>query len=831
MNALVERLVPDEGDILSLPAVALEWLTKAGWDATSLVLRPNPSHETLGWRACSVAGCLTPCWGSRAHVLCGTCLTRWRAQENLSFDEFIVIPRLMSQDTCKLVVDGERCERPVRTDGFCSTHAGASRAPRKTARKSGLRPLPSLGECTVVACDLMASQSEQMLCRSHYQAWRSHARGGANDIDRWRRSEPSVRNNTALVLRGLPNQLIAEVLLGIFARNERGSSTRLEWIQRGVDWMRREQIQTLLDLPNTKTLPVYASRILDDFAKTAQTAGLDITDFRHADIWPGVVFGRQGDLNFTHVSLPWLQDVARDWAWQVLHKFDDFRSIKRHVDSVAVLSAYLRSYGPDRGWNPRILDHDVILAFVEHLHALARRGLRTSDHPSAGQWTVGGVRLTLNHLRTVLRHGRDTGLVEGLPQGFAIADAMVPKRPKDLDENDENYGRSLPLDVMRQLISDEYLKRLNVIWRPDASRFFLVAAETGRRPIEVTSLKFECLDTTSRGGPYLIYRETKVTRGRMKRLRIPSALVPVIRAQQEFVRTKWPDTPSAELALFPRVIRNPHGKMPLAPDTPKSYIREWVDSLPALKTRSLVNGEGMVDWPRERVFLYALRHTYAQVRADAGVPIEVLQKLMDHEQIGTTRGYFVVKQDRLGQAQALVGSLFVDDDGVTRSRGMTADELLQRQQDVVNVAHNGCDEPHNVAAGGFDCPLQWGCLGCSHRVTDPSYLPAMRQQLEDLLVRRARVDAFEGAEEWAKEKARPGDKEIELLRSDIALMEEMLATAPDGLRADISDASSALRRERTVGLTLRVGPGGRDALKSPEDAVNDAALFDTLLGD
>jgi integrase len=49
-------------------------------------------------------------------------------------------------------------------------------------------------------------------------------------------------------------------------------------------------------------------------------------------------------------------------------------------------------------------------------------------------------------------------------------------------------------------------------------RMVRIAAETGRRPNQLLSLRFLCLDTESAGGPYLIYTESKVTGGQDRRL-------------------------------------------------------------------------------------------------------------------------------------------------------------------------------------------------------------------------------------------------------------------------------------------------------------------------
>lgn len=43
---------------------------------------------------------------------------------------------------------------------------------------------------------------------------------------------------------------------------------------------------------------------------------------------------------------------------------------------------------------------------------------------------------------------------------------------------------------------------------------------------------------------------------------------------------------------------------------------------------------------KSKIFPYAYRHTYAQRHSDAGVPVDVLQQLMDHEQLAPTQQYY-----------------------------------------------------------------------------------------------------------------------------------------------------------------------------------------------
>lgn len=91
----------------------------------------------------------------------------------------------------------------------------------------------------------------------------------------------------------------------------------------------------------------------------------------------------------------------------------------------------------------------------------------------------------------------------------------------------------------------------------------------------------------------------------------------------------------------------------------------------------------------------------------------------------------------------------------------------------------------------------------------------MRRRLLDLKAIRARIDAFDGAAEWAKRDARPSDEELEALQQHIRAEEDKLARATPEQRALIEEASVTLRKARAVtevDITLRRRENGEDAL-------------------
>jgi hypothetical protein len=98
---------------------------------------------------------------------------------------------------------------------------------------------------------------------------------------------------------------------------------------------------------------------------------------------------------------------------------------------------------------------------------------------------------------------------------------------------------------------------------------------------------------------------------------------------------------------------------------------------------------------------------------------------------------------------------------------MTVKHRLADERSTVAVPFGKCSNPQNVAAEGHGCPIRHQCFGCASFSSYPSYLPEMRRRLLDLKAIRARVDAFDGAAEWAKRDARPSDEEIEALQRHI----------------------------------------------------------------
>ena len=221
-----------------------------------------------------------------------------------------------------------------------------------------------------------------------------------------------------------------------------------------------------------------------------------------------------------------------------------------------------------------------------------------------------------------------------------------------------------------------------------------------------------------------------------------------------------------------------------------------------------------------KIVLYAYRHTYAQRHADAGVPIDVLAELLDHKDLGVTRGYYRVGEDRRRDAVDKVTAMSFDRHGNRTwrdARAMLDADHARYAVGQVAVPYGTCTEPSNVAAGGGACPVRFRCAGCDHFRTDVSYLPDLTAHLDDLLRTRERLAAATGIDTWARDQAAPADQEITVIRQLISRIKgDISGLSPDD-RARIDEAVAVVRKHRAVSIGMpRLRPAARSLTSETE---------------
>ncbi|MGH9261170.1 MAG: hypothetical protein ACRD08_14980, partial [Acidimicrobiales bacterium] len=231
----------------------LATLTKAGWDPSTLVWRPDPTHPVLGFRCCGVDGCGYP--ADTAEGLCTGCnATRVAlgADDMAAFCRAGVQRRQWCAERLCLVCRTSGHERPALGGGLCQACASTARFRHQSVdayvhgddRFGPAVPRISFGRCRVASCNRRAD-NRRGLCRPHGRNW---VRAGRPDLGRWCQTEGPVKGDRAghVVLRGLSPRVVAEVLFGIQAAAAEGRKTPPTSIRAAVEWLRRSQEPSVL---------------------------------------------------------------------------------------------------------------------------------------------------------------------------------------------------------------------------------------------------------------------------------------------------------------------------------------------------------------------------------------------------------------------------------------------------------------------------------------------------------------------------------------------------------------------------------------------------------
>ncbi|MEU6882170.1 tyrosine-type recombinase/integrase [Streptomyces sp. NPDC046712] len=515
------------------------------------------------------------------------------------------------------------------------------------------------------------------------------------------------------------------------------------------------------------------------------TAG-DIWDCRLVGLLAGK--GREyratsGTIDFTRLRQTWLREVAKEYGRQVRPTVIELRFA---VQAASIASAALvaRPHGDTPGKLQLADMSTVVDAF------------RTAANPKT-RMPYGDQhrKALLGHWRRFLDRARLLGLMDQVPGTFALSPAFHQMGSTQEDTEDE-LGRAIPEHVIAQL--DEHLHLIGTSYERGGwtssdytqmyAAYYRIVRDTGRRPEETARLKRGCVQRVD-GKPTLIYDNLKRRRyGR--RLPITETTARDIEAWEKKL-SGLPVRDLGEEWLFPAPGQNRtlRGHMSAHHFSAKIF-RTWVNRMPALLDDGLDDEGHPVPFDRTEIIVYGLRHSYAQRHADAGVAVDHLRELMDHREIDTTMGYFKVSLERKRKAVEAVAPLTTDRHG--NSRGYS--DALAYEGQTVAVPYGGCSEPSNVKAGGQHCRIRFQCAGCDFYRPDPSYLPALEQQITELRAGKEAALAMSAAD-WV---IRNFDDQIAGYGKSLGQMRRTLEQLPEQERAAVEEAARELRKARSA---------------------------------
>jgi integrase len=508
---------------------------------------------------------------------------------------------------------------------------------------------------------------------------------------------------------------------------------------------------------------------------------------RRKDVWDLGVFGirEHRQIDFTHIRQRWLREAAKGYT---LERMGSLRTqtAQRDVRWLGDLSDYLHARG-DRGEQPGALTREDMTGFLSWLQtrvpAENRRHIIVSS--------------TRRHVLFARRHLAGPGQpAEGIGGGFQLYHEDLPWRTtRDPDEP----GRALPRVVLAQLLDDELLALLDAKYHEYRVAFELIA-HTGRRPAEICHLPADCLrydEEPAPGGgkqrrPVLRYRREKPP-SKWASLPINQQTADLIKAQQQRLRERFPEIPFSKLPLLPRRRCNPTGRLAMTSHTLSNRVTKWIKRIPPLLD------EDGTEYGREHVYLYALRHSYAQRHADAGVPIDTLQKLMDHRTTATTQGYYRVSWERKREAIERVAPLTMDRSGRRTGFHATLVETERLREEIGRIPSRSGTAPNSTTSGrsAHTARSATNASAASTSAPTPRTFPTSTPTSNGCSRPASRLRAaVPQLAEWAREKAIPADAEIKTVRTLIRAGEDALDELAPGERAKLLELFRVLRATR-----------------------------------
>jgi integrase len=710
---------------------------------------------------------------------------------------------------CEITHDGDRCQRTATTRGLCRSHWSKwllwkRRGSTFEEYLEGCTDLYARRDtCRVIGCEHEIVTAVWGLCSPHDQQLSGH---GTRARSRQRFDEfivnarPLVRIHQ-FSLTGLVPALRAEILYVLQRRDDEGFHIDPTMIRTVIKKCDQRECASLLDFTEFEIAELSRSNAGQRSFLRSARLHLTRLQARHGrqdpydgDLWDAALLGLvasgtrpypaiRGTLDFSEITLSWVKHLVKQWVRHIEPDVITARYMIRTA-KLACEALALRAGGHDPS-QLRLADMTAVV-----------RTINTATRTDGQLYSPGYRAWQLGSWRDLLEFGRSAGLMDDVPGDFAV---LSTHRIDKQQPEEEKAGKSLPVAVIRVLDAHidtlrPLFERTFVGWGADDyalmyRTMYFIFRNTGRRLDEVMSLKRDCLRYNASGDPSLVYDNRKAKRlGRW--LHIDKDTAAVIERWQRHV-DGLPVFSDLRVWLFPSPgARRKRRAGYYRGDSFLAAFNQWKRTLPPIHYGGLDEDGSPRMFDIDLIHTHAFRHTYAQRHADADTPVDVLRELMDHRSIDTTMGYYQVSLKRKADAVRTVGVLSVDRDGNPSPHS----SAVAYESGSVAVPFGNCTEPSNVKARGEHCPIRFQCSGCDFYRPDPSFLPAIEDQIAKLRLEREHAVTVNAAE-WVTNNY---DDQITAFKKIATAMKALIEDLPDEQRTALDEASAVLRRTRAA---------------------------------
>jgi integrase len=468
-----------------------------------------------------------------------------------------------------------------------------------------------------------------------------------------------------------------------------------------------------------------------------------VREMPHSDLHSTV---RAGSILFAGIPQPWLKEAAKRWARARLLGGGAPSTMSHYVQHVRAFSGWLADRAPAVS-SPAQITRAVLEDWI-----LAVRSSGLAPGSKAGRVTA---------VRLFLEEQWQDGLA-GLPRTAVIHVGEVP----------HNRSRRLPRGIEAPVF-DQFIDPANLALLPCEQHrtVILLLAFTGLRVSSIVTLPRDALVIGSDNHPYLRYINVKLRREAV--IPIGPALVEQLHRQEESLTAIYgPDGTRFLLPSPPEGMRGPSlgGGHHITPVTARLIVKSYV------RKAEIRDSHGrLAVW----VHPHRFRHHLGTSMVNEGVPLSVIQRVLDHGSIEMTALYAHLDDATVKREIALFHErvnirgerIALPTDGPLGEAAWMKERIARAKQALPN---GYCGLPLVQS-----CPHPNACLSCENFLTDSSFRHIHQQQLTRTQTLRERAKQNENV------------RLVELLEGD----ERSLRRILDGLDAleatDRQSSSSA----------------------------------------
>ena len=438
---------------------------------------------------------------------------------------------------------------------------------------------------------------------------------------------------------------------------------------------------------------IDGGRASDGWARLWASDRWPLRELPHSDLHSTV---RAGSILFSGISQRWLKEAAKRWVRARLLAGGAPTTMANYVQHVGTFSAWLADRAPGvsspAGVTRTVLE-DWLLAVRASGLAMASKAARVTA------------------VRLFLEEQWEDGLA-GLPRGAMIHGGEVP----------HSRSRRLPRGIEAPVF-DQFIDPSNLALLPSEQHrtVILLLAFTGLRVSSIVTLPRDALQIGSDNHPYLRYVNVKLRREAV--IPIGPALVEQLRRQEKSLTGIYgSDGTDFLLPSPPEGMQGPSrgGGHHITPLTARRIVKDYV------RKAEIRDSQGrLAVW----VHPHRFRHHLGTSMVNEGVPLSVIQRVLDHASIEMTAHYAHLDDETVKREIARFHErVNIRGERIALPVGGPLEEAAWMKERIARAKQalpNGyCGLPLQQS-----CPHPNACLSCENFLTDRSFRRIHEQQL------------------------------------------------------------------------------------------------------